>query len=150
MHSLLGLDRLALRSARDLSARSPRADYTVGQLPLINAVLPTDLVPVYRNGQTYAVPAVLLATATLPNPQYGVATVPADGLNSSPATAVIFGAAYPTACLGVVPVAIYGGSFVYTLVPNIGAFTQTGFTVVVSGNPNAFSTCSLGWLAWGN
>jgi len=55
--SLQALDRLALRCAERLRDGSPKCDYTINQLPLVSTAQATDLVPIYRNNQTYAAPA---------------------------------------------------------------------------------------------
>jgi hypothetical protein len=52
--SLHALDRIALAYAERLSEQQPRCDLNTGQLPLLAAPLATDLIPVFRNGITYA------------------------------------------------------------------------------------------------
>jgi hypothetical protein len=49
------LDRAALAAAKRLGAAQPRADVTIPQLPLLTAPASTDLLPIFHNGQTYAI-----------------------------------------------------------------------------------------------
>lgn len=47
------LDRFFLAEAHRLAASQPRADYTIFELPQLATPATSDLIPVYRNGQTY-------------------------------------------------------------------------------------------------
>lgn len=54
------MNRLALAAAKRLRDTSPRADYTINQLPLLAVPATTDQIPVFHNGQTYQSPVSAL------------------------------------------------------------------------------------------
>lgn len=150
MRSIFALDALALRAARDLSARAPRADYTIVQLPVLAAPLPTDLIPIYHNGQTYQIPFGVISSSGLPSTQTGSVTTPADGTNTSGPTGIVFVNPFPNNLLGVQLTVNAGAVSTYALNANSLLWTRFGFSIVAFGNPNASSTCIVSWLAWGN
>jgi hypothetical protein len=144
--SLIDLDRLALRCAEALSARGPRADYTIAQLPTLpTGFVATDLIPVYRNGDTYS--SSLTGLALTGAAKYALLTnVPADG--SSPAV-VVFATPYVTSVfllLTQIVTATPGAAMLSTQV--LATPTITGFSVTVTGGQPG-STVSLYYLAIG-
>lgn len=58
------LDRFFIRQAHDLAASQPRCDLTISQLPTLSATSPTDIIPIFHNGQTYGLPISLLPAGT--------------------------------------------------------------------------------------
>jgi hypothetical protein len=62
--SMRALDDLALRLAIERSARQPRCDLTIQQLPAAGTLTGAELVPVFQNGQTYAVSLLTIGVIT--------------------------------------------------------------------------------------
>ena len=58
----IALDDLALRRARLRAKMQPRNDQTIDELPLLGLPVATDLIPAWRNGETFQTTAGLIAS----------------------------------------------------------------------------------------
>lgn len=154
----IALDRRALAEAKRLPSLLSRADLTINELPAGGAVQPGDLIPIWRNGETYE---VLAGTFPFMNPsgyasiaggatlQWGVKLlVPADGSAVAP---VIFPVPFVTQAFQVSDSIDVGAADPgWTLsAPRINSLSKTGFNVMISGGPPG-STVTYRYLVTGS
>lgn len=143
----IALDRRALVAARRLPGLLSRADLTINELPALGSVLPTDVIPIYRAGQTYQVPASLVGAVNIATAGLGVYNIvnygAVPGADSTTAIADAYNAAVAA---GGGIVFVPAGTFYYSsaLVDAAGGLTARNVMFLGTGFGSILKQAGIG------